>query len=257
MIRTAELMAGEIPPWVRRFVKQTGRGINRHGMIRENDRVLLSVSGGKDSLALSLALSLRKIWLPVDYELEALHIDWKEHPIGEENIAALGEYFAALGVPFRSVEAGMYPESFKGKFNCYLCSRNRRRILFQYARDRDIRIIAMGHHLDDIVETTLINLCFRGEFSSMQPVQNFFSGKLRVIRPMCEVRESMIDRLARETDMPVARAPCPYDQTNIRTRVKPIVHKLSHIDRLTREHVYKALGYGKEVEKKGRNDLQD
>jgi tRNA 2-thiocytidine biosynthesis protein TtcA len=257
MISTESLMKGSIPPWIRRFVKQTGRGINRHAMIRENDRVLLSISGGKDSLALAMALSLRKIWLPVDYELEALHIEWKEHPLGKEKIEALQEYFRLLKIPFTSLEAGMFPDSFGGKFNCYLCSRNRRRILFQYARDRDIRIIAMGHHLDDIVETTLINLCFRGEFSSMQPVQDFFSGKLRVIRPLCEVRETAIDRLARETDMPVAKAPCPYDQTNIRSRVKPIVHALSHIDTLTREHVYKALGYTEEVEKKGRNVLQD
>src|SRR6056297_1799511 len=186
MIKTADLMEGSIPPWVRRFVKQTGRGSNRHSMIREKDGVLLSVSGGKDSLAMSLALSLRKIWLPIDYHLQALHIEWKEHPVGDDQIDTLRSFFKVLRIPFFSVKAHMFAESFQGKFNCYLCSRNRRRILFEYAADQDIDIIAMGHHLDDIVETAFINLCFRCEFSSIRPVQEFFSGILRVIRPMCE-----------------------------------------------------------------------
>ncbi len=258
-------MEGSIPPWVRRFVKQTGRGINRHNMIREKDRVLLSVSGGKDSLALSLALALRKIWLPIDYHLQALHIEWKEHPLGDDQIDTLRSFFEVLRIPFFSVKAHMFPESFQGKFNCYLCSRNRRRILFEYARDQNIDIIAMGHHLDDIVETAFINLCFRGEFASMRPVQEFFSGKLRVIRPMCEVHETVLDHLVREIDLPVAKAPCPYDQTNIRAKIKPLVENFSHIDRFTREHIYKALGYGEkerdevreEGGKKGQNDLQE
>ena len=249
MIEAADLMEGKIPPWIRRFVKQTGRGINHHSMIRENDSVLISVSGGKDSLALSLALALRKRWLPIDYQLKALHIDWAEYPLPDERMAELKEFFRVLNIPFETTRAHMFSTSFQGEFNCYLCSRNRRRILFEYARDHDIRIIAMGHHLDDIVETTLINLCFRARFESMQPVQEFFKGKLHVIRPMCEVRESRIEKLAREVRMPVAKAPCPYDKTNIRSQIKPVVSQLSALDRYTREHIYDALNYTKDQSK--------
>ena len=250
MITVKELMEGQIPPWLRRFVKKTGRGINRYEMIKEGDRVLLAVSGGKDSLALSLALALRKRWLPIDYELRALHIDWKEHPLGEEQIDRLRSFYSELKIPFESTQATMFSQTFNGEFNCYLCSRNRRRILFEYARDHGYRLIAMGHHLDDIVETTLINLCFRGEFSSMRPVQDFFSGKLQVIRPMCEVRESVIRHVAERVDIPVVKPPCPYDQSNIRAQLKPIVSSLSHIDHLTREHVYKALNFDQDMQKK-------
>ncbi len=246
MIEVSDLMEGKIPPWIRRFVKQTGRGINHHSMIHENDSVLISVSGGKDSLALSLALALRKRWLPIDYELKALHIDWAEYPLPDERMAELKEFFKVLKIPFETTRAHMFSSTFKGEFNCYLCSRNRRRILFEYAREHDIEIIAMGHHLDDIVETTLINLCFRARFESMQPVQEFFKGKLHVIRPMCEVREARVEKLAREVRMPVAKAPCPYDKTNIRAQVKPIVSQLSALDRYTREHIYDALNYGKD-----------
>jgi len=257
MIQPAELFGGTIPPWIRRFVKQTGRGINKYRMIAEDDRVLVSVSGGKDSLALALALALRKRWLPIDYELQALHIDWKEYPLSSQKLSELQEFFKVLKIPLHTLQATMFSETFHGEFNCYLCSRNRRRILFDFAEKENITTVAMGHHLDDIVETALINLCFRADFSSMLPVQDFFSGELHIIRPMCEVRESVIARLAREVDLPVAKAPCPYNQTNIRSRLKPIIRNLSHIDRYTREHIYKALNYEKYVQKIRTNDLKD
>ncbi|HDQ14832.1 MAG TPA: adenine nucleotide alpha hydrolase, partial [Sediminispirochaeta sp.] len=118
MITVKELMEGQIPPWLRRFVKKTGRGINRYEMIKEGDRVLLAVSGGKDSLALSLALALRKRWLPIDYELRALHIDWKEHPLGEEQIDRLRSFYSELKIPFESTQATMFSQTFNGEFNC-------------------------------------------------------------------------------------------------------------------------------------------
>lgn len=243
MISPERLMQGDIPPWIHRFVKKAGKAINTYGMFGEDEHVLIGVSGGKDSLALSLALALRLRWLPIDYRLSALHINWKEYPLEEREMERLEHYFESLGIEFSSVDAHMFSSTFKGEFNCYLCSRNRRRILFEYARDHDISTIALGHHLDDVVETTLINLCFRGDFSSMRPVQEFFSGKLHIVRPLCTTRESVLDRLVREVDMPVAKAPCPYDQTNVRSRLKPIVRELSHIDKYTREHIYKALDF--------------
>ena len=79
-----DLINGDIPPWVMRFIKGVGKAINTYHMIQENDKVLIAASGGKDSLALALALALRKKWMPVDYELEAVMINWIEHPIPEE-----------------------------------------------------------------------------------------------------------------------------------------------------------------------------
>ncbi|MDY5907579.1 MAG: ATP-binding protein [Bullifex sp.] len=235
-----DLVAGDIPPWVMRFVKASGKAINRYNMIKEGDEVLLAVSGGKDSLALALALSLRLRWLPVKYRLRALMINWIEHPIDEEHKAKLREYFECLGIEFELRDENQFPSSFKGEFNCYLCSRNRRRILFEYAAANDVKLIAMGHHLDDLVETTMMNLCFRASFATMLPVQEFFDGKLHIIRPLIEIHESVTRRLADIYDLPVIKPVCPYDQTNIRARLKPIISELAHIDHLTREHIYNA-----------------
>jgi tRNA 2-thiocytidine biosynthesis protein TtcA len=235
------VMDGSIPPWIMRFVKQTGRTINRFSMIGGDETILLGISGGKDSLALALALSMRLKWLPISYQIHALHIDWKEYPVPTEEKERLKHFFSILNIPFKSLSTTMFPDSFKGDFNCYLCSRNRRRILFETARDMGVKKIALGHHLDDLVETTIINLFFRGSFDSMKPVQDFFSGKIQVIRPMSEVKEQVIKRLISLLDLPVVKPDCPYHGTNIRAKIKPIVKELSHIDRYAREHVFSAL----------------
>jgi tRNA 2-thiocytidine biosynthesis protein TtcA len=167
-------------------------------------------------------------------------INWIEHPIPNEYRALLSTYFSDLGIEFTIFDEHQFPSSFKGEFNCYLCSRNRRRILFDYCDENQIKLVAMGHHLDDLVETTMMNLCFRANFSTMQPVQPFFDGKITVIRPMIEIHEAVIHRLAQAYDLPVVKPVCPYDQTNVRSRLKPIIKELSHIDSLSREHIYNA-----------------
>ena len=234
------LIDGDIPPWVMRFIKHTGKAINTYSMIREHDTVLLSASGGKDSLALALALSIRRTWLPIKYELKALMINWIEHPIPEAFREKLTTFFTDLGYDFSIVDEHQYPASFKGEFNCYLCSRNRRRVLFNYCEEHNIELVAMGHHLDDLVETSLMNLCFRADFSTMQPVQPFFDGKIHIIRPMIEIHEAVTRRLADAYDLPVVKPVCPYDQTNIRARLKPIIGDLCRLDKLSREHIYHA-----------------
>ena len=244
-----ELINGDIPPWVMRFIKLTGKAINRHEMIKADDSVLLSVSGGKDSLALALALSIRLKWLPISYTMRAVMIDWKEHPIGREGQKRLYEYFDALQIPLTILEEQQYPESFKGEFNCYLCSRNRRRILFTYAAEHNCSLVAMGHHLDDLVETTLLNLTSRAKFSTMLPVQEFFGGKLHIIRPMIEVHENTIRRLNELYQLPSVKPVCPYDQTNIRSKLKPIIQDLVHLDRDAREHIYNAHGFSYKIQR--------
>ena len=109
------------------------------------------------------------------------------------------------------------------------------------------RLIAMGHHLDDLAETTLMNLCFRASFSTMLPVQEFFEGKMHIIRPLIETRENVTRRLAECYDIPVIKPVCPYDQTNVRARLKPIISELSHIDKLTREHIYNAHDFSASI----------
>jgi len=226
------------------FAKKVGRGINRFEMIGEGDRILIAVSGGKDSLALSAALAARRHWVPRRYECLALLIDWREFPLPPESLASLSDFYAGLEIPLKTVQADMMPASLLKKsrkpFNCYICSRNRRRILFREAEKEGISTIALGHHLDDIVETTLLNLCFRGEFSTMMPVQEFFNGRMRIIRPMCEVEEREIQRLMRHLSLPVCKIDCPRRETNQRQLLKEMLKVLKRSNKRVKENIYKA-----------------
>jgi len=241
-----ELFTGSIPPRVMRFVKQTGRGINSFNMIKDGDKIIMGISAGKDSLAQALALSLRKKWLPIDYELRAVQIDWKEYPMSMEGRKKLEEYFEILEIPYYRYEYSMFPPSFKGDFNCYLCSRNRKRVLFDLADEWGFPKVSLGHHLDDIVDTTIMNMAFRGSYTTMLPVQEFFKGKLHIIRPMCEVPESMIRNITSFLDLPVENIGCPYKDSNLRAKVKPIVEALSEIDKNTRKHIYQSFWKSKD-----------
>jgi tRNA 2-thiocytidine biosynthesis protein TtcA len=222
------------------FARHVGRGINRFDMIRPGDKVLIGVSGGKDSLALSLALRERKRWVPVGYELFAAQIEWREYPMMEEEKAAIDAFYQSLAIPFRRIQAQIDPGSFKKKFSCYTCSRNRKRILFDEATRLGARVVALGHHMDDIARTTLMNLFFHGEVSTMMPVQEFFHGKLSVIRPLCEVRESEVARLAARLELPTAPSRCPNAEKNRRVLMKEILRMASHVDKHAVSNVYGA-----------------
>jgi len=223
-----------------RFAQHAGRGIHRFQMIQPGDRILIGVSGGKDSLALSMALAMRKKWVPIDYELQALQIDWREYPLTEPEKDALDGFYAGLGIPLRRVAASICPPTFRKKFSCYTCSRNRKRLLFDEAARIGATRIALGHHLDDIAHTTLMNLFFHGEFATMMPVQKFFGGKLSVIRPLCEVREAEVARVASRLSFPVIHPRCPNADTNQRALMRDILRQASRVDRHAATNVYGA-----------------
>lgn len=222
------------------FAKKAGRAINRFGMIRQGDRILIGLSGGKDSLALCAALVERKRWVPIEYGLEALLIDWREHPLAEADLRAVRLFLEGLGIPLGVVGASIYPQRYEKPFSCYICSRNRKRILFQEAARRGIRTVALGHHLDDIVETTLLNLFFRGEFATMMPVQEFFHGRLRLIRPLCEIEEAEIRRLGRHYPLPEVQTSCPRKDLNRRILMKEILQRLKRVNRQVKRNIYRA-----------------
>jgi tRNA 2-thiocytidine biosynthesis protein TtcA len=222
------------------FVKKVGRGINRFAMLQPGDRVLIGVSGGKDSLALCVALSERVRWVPMRYECRALIIDWLERPAAAADLERVRAFLERLEIPCDVVSTSFYAMSRDKPFNCYICARNRKRILFREAERRGISKIALGHQRDDIIETTLMNLFYRGEFSTMMPVQRFFGGRMQIIRPMCEVGERDVERLSRVVDLPVFSVDCPRNNRNHRLVFKEIIRKMERLNRHVRENIYNA-----------------
>ncbi len=222
------------------FAKKVGRGINRFNMIADGDHILIAVSGGKDSLALCAALVERKKWVPIRYDCTALHIEWREYPLEKAAGDRLAAFLDRLNIPLIRVQADMFPSNGQKSFNCYICSRKRKHIFFQEAEKRGISKIALGHHLDDIIETTLLNLFFRGEFSTMMPVQDFFQGLFQIIRPMCEVEESEIIRLDKYFPLPIVSIDCPRKQQNQRVLLKSVIQRMESVNKQVKQNLYRA-----------------
>ncbi len=191
----------------KRLRRQIGKAIADFNMIEAGDRIMVCISGGKDSHAmLELLISLRSS-APIDFEIVAVTLDQKQPGYPED---VLPDYLETLGVPFYILEKDTYsvvrsiiPE---GKTTCGLCSRLRRGTLYGFAEQIGATKIALGHHRDDIVETLFLNLFFGGKLKAMPPKLKSDDGRNVVIRPLAYCRESDIADYARAMHFPII--PC-------------------------------------------------
>jgi tRNA 2-thiocytidine biosynthesis protein TtcA len=211
----------------KRLRRNVGNAIADYNMIEEGDRIMVCLSGGKDSYAMLEILMNLQQSAPVNFELIAVNLDQKQPGFPEH---VLPDYLSQLNVPYYILEKDTYsivkevvPE---GKTTCGLCSRLRRGSLYGFAQDIGASKIALGHHRDDIVETLFLNMFFNGKLKAMPPKLLSDDKKNVVIRPMAYCKEKDLIRFARYQDFPIIPCNLCGSQDNLqRVQIKKMLNQ--------------------------------
>lgn len=222
-----------------------GKAVHRYGMIADGDRIAVGLSGGKDSMTMLWALAERRKRVPVDYALLPIYVDPGFTGGFAENLAdACRQMGFDLHVD-RS-DHGLVAHSEANRENpCFLCSRMRRKRLFQIADELGCGKLALGHNKDDVIETLFMNICYAGEISTMVPRQEFFNGRFTVIRPLAMVEENSIRRFARAQDFPRFSNPCPSAGNTKRSEIKAMLQTLYRGNRKIKGNIYRSMSHVK------------
>lgn len=217
--------------------KKVGKAVWDYRMLRDDDRIMIAVSGGKDSLALLSLMRDRQRFVPVRHEIIACHIDmgfeWVQTDI-------LKDYFESQNIRYVITKPSEQWNQDQ-PLHCFWCSWNRRKTLFKVAGELGCNKLALGHHMDDITETVLLNLLFNGEIGTMRPYQELFNGRLTLIRPLAYVEEKDLTRLANQLDLPVITSRCPRAKTSKRRMVKDIIAEVRKHNRNVKKNIFRSL----------------
>ena len=204
------------------------RAVVEFELIDDGDKILIGVSGGKDSLLLTYALACLKRRTKKNFSLAALTINPKFTADFAENIARVQKFCAELEIPHevRDVDIAALIREQDNKNPCYTCAYFRRAAMNRRANELGANKVAYAHHLDDAVETFFMSLLSTGQLTTFQPKTFLDRTNITVIRPLIYVREHEIKKFAAESDLDIMKSPCPFDGATNRQRVKNLIRNL-------------------------------
>lgn len=210
---------------LRKLDKKVKKAVFDYGLVSEGDRILIGLSGGKDSLALADLLARRQRIFKPRFEVVAAHILMDNIPY-HADLDYLKERMEAQGVPLILHRTCFDPASDHRKSPCFLCSWMRRKALFEIAKAEGCNKIALGHHQDDILQTLLMNLVYQGAFGTMPPRLKMDKFPMEIIRPLCLVAEHELVELACVAGYRKQVKACPYESASSRSEMKALFARL-------------------------------
>ncbi len=223
-----------------RLAKLVESALRRYSMIEEGDRILVAVSGGKDSTSLAYDLAMKRRWWTVRYELRAIHIATDFCSCCKKS--ALMGLLESWGVPAVSVDVPVIGRLKPGRsMNCYWCSTQRRTELLRYAMAEGFNKIALGHHLDDVVETLMMNMLYKGQISGMLPSLAYGKYPVSIIRPLALCEESQVIAFAEEKGFRSAACTCPYGLGSKRREARARIAQLTGGSSRLKRNLYDSM----------------
>lgn len=223
-----------------RIKKRFSKATKDYALLEDGDKILIALSGGKDSLTLLQLLAERSRILRPRIEIEAAHVSMSNIPY-KINELFLQDLCNRLGVTLHFATTGFNAQTDTRKSPCFLCSWNRRKALFELARERGCNKIALGHNMDDFIETMLMNITFQGAFSAMAPAMKMEKFPITIIRPLCLVNESDVEAHARNSKFPAQIKNCPYENDSNRKQMKNLLAQLDTLNPEARYNIWGAM----------------
>ncbi|WP_022668237.1 ATP-binding protein [Desulfospira joergensenii] len=219
-----------------------GRAVHDWSMISEKDRILVGISGGVDSQTLLTLLGSLQKRSPVKFDLLPVFLDPGFEPSPAPRLEQyVKEHFGAMVTEY--TDYGTLAHSEENRENpCFLCSRLRRKRLFEIARDSGCKKIALGHNKDDIIETLFINMFYAGKIGTMKPRQSFFKGRLDIIRPLSYVDKEDIVTFSRMFQIPKFGNPCPSSKNTKRGEVRNMLETMYKQNKHIKGNIFRSMG---------------
>lgn len=211
------------------ITKLFGKALRKYGLVVDGDYILAGLSGGKDSMALLRLLALRSRIFKPRFRVEAAFVRMTNIPYQNDE-TYLQEFAESLGVKLHIVETSFDESTDHRHTPCFLCSWNRRKALFNLAQELGCNKIALGHNLDDLMQTALMNMTFVGRFEAMTPLLQMNRMPIAIIRPLCLIREADVEEYAQRQGFRKQLKNCPYENDSHRHDMKSIIAQLEQMN---------------------------
>ena len=229
---------------IRKIRRLFNKGCTEYGLLADGDRILLALSGGKDSLVMAQLMAERARIFKPSIKVEAAHVVMENVPY-EADTAYMYEFCKNAGIKLHILRTCFDETTDERKTRCFLCARYRRKALFEFASKNDFNKIALGHHQDDFLATMLMNMLYEGSFHSMLPSMPMEHYPIVMIRPLCLVPESFIGTYAEAEQLVRQVSPCPYEDRTRRSEMESLSQTLCSLHPEARQSMWHALMKGK------------